>query len=98
MYILPSNPSSTLHPLRPTADGDNAGAGDFDQAERQHQGDELVDLLGRARDLENEALDAGIDHARPESVGETQRLYPVLALAAHLHHRKLALDRRARDR
>ena len=47
----------------------------------------------RAGDLEDEALDRGVDHARPEGVGEPQRLDPVLALAAHLDHRELALDR-----
>ena len=41
-------------------------------------------------------LGAGVDDARAEGVGETQRLDAVLALAAHLDHRELALDRRRR--
>ena len=33
-----------LHPLGPARDGGEPGAGDLDQAERLHQGDELLDL------------------------------------------------------
>ena len=36
---------AVLHPVGPARDRDHAGTGDFDQAERQHQVDELVDLL-----------------------------------------------------
>ena len=55
-------------------------------------------LLARAGDLEDEALDRGVDHARAERVGEAQRLDAVVALAAHLDHRELALDRGHRTR
>src|SRR6185295_6406200 len=48
----------------------------------------------RAGDLEDEALGAGVDHARAEGVGKAQRLDAVLALAAHLHHCEFALDPR----
>src|ERR1700730_6527977 len=82
----PHKPSRApwLHGLRAAPDGDDAGARDLDQAERQHQGDEALDLLGRAGDLEHEAFDRGVDHPGPEGVGETQGLDPVLALAADL--------------
>src|SRR5262245_14512698 len=69
------------HPIRPTCDRDDAGARHLDKAERQHQVDELVDLLRPARDLEHEALGGGVDHTRPERIGEPQRLDPVVALA-----------------
>ena len=55
-------------------------------------------LSRRAGDLEDEALDGRVDHAGAEGVGEAQRLDPVLALAAHLDHGELALDRRPGDR
>src|SRR5436190_3094236 len=86
------------HPLRPAGDGDDAGARHLDQAERQHQSDELVDLVGFAGELEHEALGCGIDHPRPERIGETQRLDSALAGAAYFDHRELALDGFAADR
>src|SRR5580692_13021648 len=54
---------TSSHSLRPAADGDDAGARDFDQAERQHQVDEALDLVGRAGDFEHEALVGRIDDA-----------------------------------
>src|SRR5258708_4274375 len=45
-----------LHPLRTPCDGDDAGARHLDEAEGQHQVDELVDLLRAAGDLEHEAF------------------------------------------
>ena len=57
--------------------------------------DELVDLVGFAGDLEDEALGRRIDHARPEGIGQAQRLDAVLARAAHLDQRQLALERLA---
>ena len=42
----------------------------------------LLDLVGRAGDLEHEALGAGVDDAGAEGVGETQRLDAVVARAA----------------
>src|SRR5579863_5850682 len=56
MYIIAP---TYLHRLRPPRDGDDAGARHFDEAERQHQVDELIDLLRAAGDLENEALGGG---------------------------------------
>ena len=47
--------------------------------ERPHQVDELVDLVGRAGDLEDEALGRGVDHPGAEDVGQAQRLDPLLA-------------------
>src|SRR5262249_42455976 len=85
---------SGSHPLRAALDGDDAGARDLDQAEWNHQVDEALYLLGGAGDLEHEALGAGVDDAGAERVGEPQRLDPIVALAAYLHHSELALDRR----
>src|SRR6185437_12651562 len=56
-----SGRAENLHSLRPTRDGDDAGARDFDQADRQHQVDEAFDLVGGAGDLEHEAFGGGID-------------------------------------
>src|SRR5215470_2335571 len=46
-------PLAYLHRLRAAADGDDAAARHLDQAERQHQLDELVDLLGTAGHLKH---------------------------------------------
>ena len=81
-------------PSGPRRDGDDAGARDFDQAERQHQVDEAFDLVGSAGDLEHEAFVGGVDDAGAEGVGKPQRLHAVLAFAAHLDHGELALQRR----
>src|SRR5437870_7529520 len=78
------------HSLRPAADCHNSGAGDLDQAERQHEPDESLDFFACAGDLEHEALGRGIDDARAERIGKTQRLHAMLDLAAHLDHDKLA--------
>src|SRR6202035_1502055 len=67
--------AASLHGLRPARDGNDAGARDLDQAERQHQGNEALDLVGRAGDLEHETLGRGVDHAGPEGVGEAERLH-----------------------
>src|SRR5580704_352798 len=90
----PGRLSYPSHPLRPARDGDDAGARDFDQADRQHQRDKTFDLLGSAGDLEHEAFGGGVDNAGTKRVGEAERLHAVLVLAAHLDHGKLALDRR----
>src|ERR1043165_5520794 len=87
--------NTPLHPLRPAADGGDAGARHLDEAERAHQVDELADLGGVAGDLEHEALGRGIDHPRAKRVGQPHRLDPGLAHAAHLHHRLFAFDRAA---
>ena len=84
-----SSPSS--HPLRPARDGDDAGARDFDQAERQHLADEAFDLVGLAGDFEHEAFGGVVDDAGVEGVGEPQRLRALLAGAAHFDHGEFAL-------
>src|SRR5262249_53873595 len=94
----PGMTNLSLHPFRAALDGDDAGARDLDQAERNHQVDEALDLLGGAGDLEHEALGARVDDTGAERVGEPQRLDPVVALAAHLDHGELALDRRTGHR
>src|ERR1700738_2727173 len=83
------------HPLRAAPDRDNAGARDLDQAERQHERDETLDLIARSGDLEHETLGRGVNDTGAERVGEAERLHPMLALAAHLDHGELALDVRA---
>src|SRR5262249_7103560 len=82
----------------PATDRHHAGTRNLDQAERQQQVDELIDLVRAAGDLEHEALGGGVDHAGAERIGEAECLYPVLALATHLDHGELALDRGARHR
>src|SRR5215470_16988926 len=87
-----------LHRIRSARDGDDAGARHFDEAERQHEPDELIDLVGFAGELEHEALGGRIDDAGAEGVGQPQRLYPAFAGALDLDHGELALDRLAADR
>src|SRR5882757_7975186 len=82
-----------LHPLGAAADRGDAGARYFDEAERTHQIDELVDLGGIAGDLEHETFGGGVDHPGAKRLGEAQRLDAVLAGRAQFHHRQLALDR-----
>src|SRR4029450_12735231 len=89
------SPATNSHPLRAAADGHDAGARDLDQAERNHERHEALDLLARAGDLEHEAFGRSIDHAGAERVGESQRLHAVLPLAAHLDHGEFALDVRS---
>ncbi len=60
-----------LHSLGAAADAGDAGAGHLDEAERDHQRDELLDLVGLAGDLEDEAVGAGIDDPGAEGFGET---------------------------
>src|SRR5436190_18845263 len=83
---------SRLHPVRPAPDRHDAGARDLDQAEREHERDEALDFVARAGNLEHEALSRSIDDPGAKRVREPQRLHAVLALAAHLDHRELALD------
>src|SRR5215467_12069752 len=90
--------SATSHPLRTALDGDDAGARDLDQTNRQHQRDEALDLLRRAGDLEHEALQTGVDDAGTERIREPQCLDAIVALAAHLDHGELALDRGRAER
>ena len=71
---------------------ENAGARDLDEAERAHQFDELVDLLARAGELEDEALVRGVDHVGAEDFRDAQALDALLARAGDLHQRQLALD------
>src|SRR5262245_2970338 len=83
----------SLHSFRTAHDGRDAGARDLDEAEWQHQGDELLDLVAGAGDLEYEAFGRGIDHSGAKCVGEPQGFNTVLPLPFHLDHRELALDR-----
>ena len=76
--------SPKSHPLRAARDRHDAGARDLDQAEGNHEVDEAFDLVGRAGDLEHEALRAGVDDARAECIGEPQGLDAMLALARTL--------------
>ena len=65
------------HALRPPGDSGNAGAGNLHQAERNHECNELLDLVGLAGQFENEAFGRGIDDARTECFGKPQRLDPL---------------------
>src|SRR4051794_30152184 len=71
--VYPSVGAVQSHPLRPSPDSGDAGAGDFDQSERPHQIDELVDLGGVAGDLEHQALGRGVDHAGAECIRQPHR-------------------------
>src|SRR6185437_3428251 len=82
-------------PRGPARDGDDAGARDIDEAQGFHKVDEGVEFLGRARHLEDEALDRRIDDAGAEDVGEPQRFDALVADARDLDEGELALDMRA---
>src|SRR4051812_2986039 len=61
-----------LHALRAAVHGGHAGAADLDQAERLHDGDELVELGSLAGDFEDEMFGVGVDDAGAESVRQAQ--------------------------
>src|SRR5436190_13246572 len=82
------------HPLGAAPDRHNSGAGNLDQAERQHKSDESLDFFACAGNLEHETLSRSIDDARAERVGKPQRFHAMLAFAAHIDHGQLALDMR----
>src|SRR5712671_3603596 len=82
-----------LHSLRPSADGHDAGAGDLDEADRNHERNETLDLVAGAGDLEYETLRSGVDDAGTERIRQPQRLDTVVAFAAYLDHCEFALDR-----
>src|SRR5215813_5492227 len=84
--------SPILHPRRPAHDGRDAGARDLNETERQHQADELLDLVAGTGDFEYKAFGRGVDHPRPEGIREPQGLDPVLAFALDLDHGELPLD------
>src|SRR5262249_51213565 len=84
--------SRTLRRLRAARHGGNAGARDFDEADRPHEFDELVNLADSAGQFENKTFDRRVDYPCAKSLGETQGLVAVLSRARDLDHRKLALD------
>src|SRR5882757_7219138 len=69
---IASSVSSISHALRTAGDRRDACARHFDQPERQHQRDELLDLIALAGDLEHEALGRGVDDAGAEGVRQPQ--------------------------
>src|SRR5882724_189390 len=89
MILLPWIPLEALAAAR---DGDDAGARDVDETERLHQIDKGVELLGRARHLEDEALGRRIDDAGAKDVGKAQALDALLAAARDLDEGELARD------
>ena len=90
--------NSDSGPFGPAHHADDAGAADFDQPQFAHQGDEAVDLVGRAGDFEDEAFGGGVDEPGAEDIGEAQRLDPLFARAGDLDQRQFALDMRAGGR
>src|SRR5579872_3197479 len=52
---FPFKSTRLLHGIRAAGNGGDTGAADFNQTERTHQLDERIDLVGGARDFENEA-------------------------------------------
>src|SRR5579872_4324675 len=75
-------------------DRDDPGARDIDEPQRLHELDEGIELLGRSRHLEDEALDRAIDDPRAKDIGQAQTLDAPIARARHLDKDELALDRR----
>src|SRR5439155_26563115 len=69
-----------------------------EQAERAHEVDELIDFGRTACDLEYKALGGAVYNAGAERIRQPQRLDPVVAAAAHFHHREFPLDGAAGDR
>src|SRR5665213_1942433 len=100
MYIIDRRMSSASlsNRLFPARHGGDTGPRDLDEADGPHQFDELIDLADIAGNLENEALQRGIDHPGPESFREPQRLDPVVVAGGDLDHRQFALDRAAAQR
>ena len=58
----------------------------------RQEGEEGVELVGGAGQLEDEVLGGRVDHARAECLRQPQRFNPRLSRASHLDHRQLALD------
>src|SRR5438477_1004143 len=86
---------ASSHSARTTGYRRHTRSRDLDKTDRAHQFYELIDLVAPARQLEYEAFGRGVDYARAKGVREAKRLDPALALAAHLHHSELTLDRLA---
>src|SRR3954470_23233568 len=93
--IRPISVLESLHPLLAAAHRGDAGARDFGKADRGHELDEALDLVRGPGELEHEGAEGGVEDAGPEGRGEAHRLHPVLAGAADLEERGLALDRLA---
>ena len=83
----------------PRDNGDDAGAGDLDQADLAHQRDEACRSCRGAPVTSNTKLEVVASTTRARiDVGEAQRLDPVIAGAGDLDQRQLALDMRAERR
>src|ERR1700732_1022559 len=80
------------HRIWPAQHGGDACARHFDETDRAHGSDELVDLAGGAGKLEYKALDRGINDSRAEGLGEPQGLVAILPLSRDLDHREFPLD------
>ena len=86
-----------LHGQRAAGNGGDPGAGDFDETQRAHQLDKIINLAGLACQLEDEALGGGIDQLGMEGLGQTLRFAALIALAAHFDHRQFTLNRPPRE-
>ena len=82
-----------FHALGPPGYSGNAGAGDFDEAQGHHEGNELFDLVAFSGDLENEAGGAGINDAGAEGIGEAERFDTPFTGACDFHHGEFAGQR-----
>ena len=60
------------------------------EANRGHEADEALDVLGRAGELEHERGQRGVEGARVEGAGEPQRLDAVVAGADDLDEAQMA--------
>ncbi|CAA7626911.1 conserved hypothetical protein [Magnetospirillum sp. UT-4] len=81
-----------LNRIGSARNGDGAGARDIDQAQRLHQLDEGVHLVGGADHLEHEAVVGGVHRPGAEDLGDAQGFDPLVAGARHLHQGQLAAD------
>jgi len=72
--------------------GDFAGAGQFCDSKRTHQGKELVDLALGARDLDRKAFRLNVDDLGAEDIADLHDLASGLGIGLHADKHELAVD------
>ena len=88
------------HRIWPARHGGDAGARHFDETDRAHEFDELVDLAGGAGKLEHKALDRRIDYSLAEGSASrkaSSRSCPLPATLIIASSRSTALPRKVRS-
>src|SRR5690606_17242695 len=86
-------PDRSLPAFGPPVHGSNAGAAHLNEAERLHDGDELLDLGNATGDLEDEMLGIRVDDAGAECICKAQSLDTGIPVSLDLDQRELALQR-----